>query len=405
MHAKPFITATRSVTTGPCHTAPVNASHPSAAGTALIVVALLALTAGAASANEWQEKFADRWPHTDFSRTTVEVSEIHSGGPPKDGIPAIDEPRFVAVDEAADWLHPREPVIALEIDGEARAYPLQILIWHEIVNDRLAATPVAVTFCPLCNAAIVFDRRLAGRVLDFGTTGKLRLSDLVMYDRQTESWWQQFSGTAIAGDYAGRELRRIAAPIVAFEDFRDAHPDGDVLSRRTGHRRNYGRNPYRGYDRVGDQPFLLRKPADPRLPAMERVLGVEVGDEAKVFPLSRLAAAVPLVDEVGGTPIAVFAKAGTLSALDAGEIRASRQVPAAAAYDRRLGGRTLSFERRGDTVVDRETGSRWNILGHAIAGPLEGQRLSQVDGGVHFAFAWLVFNPDSVVVETPLRLK
>lgn len=357
--------------------------------------------AGGVSANEWRNKFGDQWPRTDFEHTTVDVSEIISGGPPKDGIPAIDRPRLETTEEAAAWLHPREPVIALDIEGQARAYPLQILIWHEIVNDTLAGTPVSVTFCPLCNAAIVFDRRLAGRVLDFGTTGKLRLSDLVMYDRQTESWWQQFSGTAIAGDYAGRELERIAAPIVAFEDFRDAHPGGDVLSRQTGHRRDYGQNPYRGYDRIGDQPFLLRQPADPRLPAMERVLGVQAGSETKVYPLSRLAAAAPLADEVGDTPIAVFAKAGTLSALDAGEIRASRRVPAAAAYDRRLKERTLSFERRGDAVMDRETGSEWNILGHAVAGPLKGQRLTQVDAGVHFAFAWLVFNPESEVVEPP----
>ena len=131
------------------------------------------------------------WRNTDFAKSTIDFSEVMSGGPPKDGIPAIDTPQFKTVSEIDD-IQDREPVISLAINGDARAYPLRVLTWHEIANDTVGGVPVAVTFCPLCNAAIVFDRRLAdGRVLDFGTTGKLRNSDLVMYDRQTESWWQQ----------------------------------------------------------------------------------------------------------------------------------------------------------------------------------------------------------------------
>ncbi len=128
------------------------------------------------------------WPNTDFSKSLVDLNEIISGGPPKDGIPAIDEPKFVSPKEAIEWLDAREPVIAVVIKDDARAYPLQILIWHEIANDVVGDVPVLVTFCPLCNSSLVFDRRVNGRVLDFGTTGRLRKSDLVMYDRQTESW-------------------------------------------------------------------------------------------------------------------------------------------------------------------------------------------------------------------------
>ncbi len=161
------------------------------------------------SASEWQ---------TNFARHTVPLSGFESGGPGKDGIPAIDNPTFETVAGTA-YLTPREPVIELVVKGKARAYPIQILIWHEIVNDLVAGVPVAVTLCPLCNTALVFDRRVRGRRLDFGTTGNLRNSDLVMYDRQTETWWQQFGGAGVVGRYAGVRLRRVPGRIVAWSVF------------------------------------------------------------------------------------------------------------------------------------------------------------------------------------------
>ncbi|MFZ5558477.1 MAG: DUF3179 domain-containing protein [Pseudomonadota bacterium] len=337
------------------------------------------------------------WPKTDFSKRSVEMSEIMSGGPPKDGIPPIDRPRFAAPAAVSSWLMPSEPVVALEIGGDARAYPLQILTYHEIVNDTVGGTPVAVTFCPLCNAAIAFDRRVKGRTLDFGTTGRLRKSDLVMYDRQTESWWQQFSGEAIVGEFTGTVLTQLPATIVAFEEFRRAYPDGKVLTRETGFSRPYGRNPYRGYDRVGETPFLFNDPVDPRLPAMERVLNVSEGKRHRVYPFRMLVVEPVINDIVGGEPIVVLSKGGMNSALDDEHIAASRQIPAAAAYSRRLGDRILTFRGESGDFMDSETGSRWNLLGHAVSGPLKGKRLRKVDGGVHFAFAWLAFNPDSEI--------
>ncbi|NIR30567.1 MAG: DUF3179 domain-containing protein [Gammaproteobacteria bacterium] len=337
------------------------------------------------------------WPKTNFDKTLVDLDEIISGGPPKDGIPAIDDPNFVSAEQAGVWLDAREPVIAVTLNGDARAYPLQILIYHEIVNDRIGGVPVSVTFCPLCNACIVFDRRVDQRVLDFGTTGKLRKSDLVMYDRQTESWWQQFSGRAIVGDLAGTELERIPASIVAFESFERAHPDGRVLSRDTGHRRPYGRNPYRGYDSIDDQPFLFMDPVDPRLPPMERVLNITVDDQHRLYPFSLFAEQPVINDEVGGVPVVVMSRRGTLSVLDDGNIRKSRTVPSATAYERRLDGRVLTFERRDGSIVDRDTGSEWDLFGNAVAGPLKGRRLTPTQSGLHFAFAWLAFNPDSEI--------
>ena len=359
----------------------------------------LGLTLSAASNAE--SRFEREWPRTDFSRTLIDLDEVRSGGPPRDGIPPIDVPDFVAGKEADDWLDPREPVIVVSAGEETRAYPLQILTWHEIVNDEVGGVPLSVTFCPLCNASIVFDRRVGGRVLDFGTTGKLRKSDLVRWDRQTESWWQQFTGRAVVGDLAGDVLGRLPASIVAYEDFRRAYPQALVLSRRTGHKRPYGSNPYRGYDSIEDQPFLFFDPIDERLPPMERVLNISVGDHHKLYPFSALSR-VPIVnDEVAETPVVVFSRNGTLSVLDESRIGDSRTVPSATAYARLVDGRELHFEASEGQIVDRETGSTWNLFGAATSGPLKGNRLQIIETGVHFAFAWLAFNPDSEIWRSP----
>jgi hypothetical protein len=267
---------------------------------------------------------------TDFSRHTVPLSEFQSGGPGKDGIPSLDEQRFESVEGAGDWLADREPVIELELDGAARAYPIQILVWHEIVNDEIAETPVAVTFCPLCNTALVFDRRLDGRVLDFGTTGNLRNSDLVMYDRQTESWWQQFGGEAVVGELAGATLEQLPAQIVAWEDFAIEHPDGEVLSQDTGFERDYGRNPYAGYDDVDSGPlFPAAGVDDDRLLPKERVVFIERGDEAVAIPFSQLAKATTMSVEVDGERLEVQWVPGVRSALDSSFIAGGREVGAA----------------------------------------------------------------------------
>jgi Protein of unknown function (DUF3179) len=224
---------------------------------------------------------------TDFARRTVPLSEFERGGPGKDGIPAIDKPRSVSVDDVG-FLEPKEPVIEVVLNGEARAYPIQILVWHEIVNDSVGGMPLAVTFCPLCNTAIAFDRRVGGTTLDFGTTGHLRGSDLVMYDPQTESWWQQFGGRALVGALTGARLEQVPARVVAWREFERAHPDGMVLSRETGHSRRYRENPYTGYDDVDSPPFFATKNSDDkRLPPKERVVFIERGGEAVAVPFSR----------------------------------------------------------------------------------------------------------------------
>ncbi|MBI4182841.1 MAG: DUF3179 domain-containing protein [Proteobacteria bacterium] len=236
-----------------------------------LVVGLAAFAAVPAA--EAPPSWAREWPRTDFSKRLVDLAEILSGGPPKDGIPAIDGPAFVPVSEAKG-LGPSDPVIGVAVNGDARGYPLAVLIWHEIVNDVVGGVPVSVTYCPLCNSGIVFDRRLDGRVLDFGTTGKLRNSDLVMYDRQTESWWQQYTGEAIVGELTGARLDMLPSRMESFARFARRFPNGKVQVPSNPGIRAYGTNPYAGYDRA-DWPFLYRGRAPEGIAPLARVVAAE----------------------------------------------------------------------------------------------------------------------------------
>jgi hypothetical protein len=305
----------------------------------------------------------------------------------------VDRPKTVPVTEADRFLDEREPVLVVEQGGAARAYPVQILVWHEIVNDRLAGRPIAVTYCPLCNSSVVFDRRVGGRELTFGTTGNLRKSDLVMWDRQTESWWQQLTAEAVVGKLTGRGLTVLPSQTLSWADYRERFPRGDVLSRDTGFSRDYGSNPYQGYETAGGDPMLFEGAPDRRLPAKERVAAVNAGEATVVVPFSRLEREPVVNEEVGGVPTAVLFKPGVVSALDAGAIADSAEVGTAAAFDRRLDGRTLSFEARRGRFLDRQTGSEWDITGLAVSGPLRGRRLRALRHDEQFWFALAAFVP------------
>ena len=335
---------------------------------------------------------------TDYSKHDIDLSTLKSGGPPKDGIPSIDTPSFVRINEASDWIHPDEPVIALQHEGVAKAYPLQILTHHEIVNDGIAGTPVAVTFCPLCYSALVFKRMLDGEAVEFGVSGLLRNSDLVMYDRMSETLWQQFTGTAIVGTRTGATLEQLPSQIISFKQFAETYPSGRVLSRDTGYNRPYGRNPYAGYDDVDKRPFAFDGPVDDRLPPMEKVVAVSVGNTHKAYPHSTTEKKRVIHDTVGDRPLVVFHGPGAVSALDAAKVAESKEVGSTGVFDRRVEGKTLTFSYVDDGHFrDQETGSTWTITGMAIDGPLEGAQLEQVQHGNYFAFAWFAFRPGTAL--------
>lgn len=276
------------------------------------VTALLGYQQGVpANAEQWRAQ----WPQTDFSQHTWPLDGFVSGGPGKDDIPSIDDPQFVAIPEAD--LQPRSPVLSLTVDGDTRAYPLGVLMGHEIVNDRVGGKPVAVTFCPLCNSGLAFERKIDGRTLAFGTTGLLRKSDLVMYDRQTESWWQQYSGKAVGGGMTGHELTLRPLRMESFERFRERHPGGRVLVPENAWARDYGESPYTGYD-THDRPMLYRGTLPDDVHPMTRV--AVVGDEAWSLKLLREREEVRHEDPV------LRWSPGQASALDTRRIADGREV-------------------------------------------------------------------------------
>ncbi len=321
-----------------------------------LCILVAGFTAASATPAQWK---AEEWAKTDFSKTKVAWKEIKSGGVRKDDIPSIDNPRFITVAQTRH-LADNAPVISLDINGDARAYPLQVLTHHEIVNDTVGGRPVAVTYCPLCNTAIVFDRRIAGKTLDFGTTGKLRNSDLVMYDRQTQSWWQQFTGEAIVGTLTGKALVFVAARLDSYKNFKTRFPNGKVLVPNKPWIRPYGANPYVGYDtrrapyfsRCSGGPTSCKIPGD--IPLMARVVVVRDG----------------------GTP-----KAVTL-----GLLRKMTRL--------KLGDVQLSWEKGQSSAVDTAIISRGRDVGTVTAQRMDKSgKAKDVPYEVTFAFAFHAFHP------------
>lgn len=334
---------------------------------------------------------------TNTAKRSINLQDLISPGVTRDGIPSIDAPRFVPIKSARTYLSGNEPVIVLRAGGLTRAYPLQILLWHEIVNDQIAGIPVLITYCSICNSAIVFERKLGTRVLSFGVTGFVHGSNMIFYDRQTESWWQQFTGEAVVGDLTGKTLRRLPAQMISFEQFASAFPKGQVLSQETGFQRDYGRNPHFRYDTLEGRPSHFRGRLDPRLKPMERVIGVEIGNQSKAYPYAISKRRRVIYDRIGTQDLVIFHAAGTISVLDEAEIRRSKEVGSTGVFDPRLGDQTLHFRYEGEQFIDAETGSQWNILGQAISGPLRGKSLKRINSGDYFAFAWIAFKPQTEI--------
>lgn len=260
------------------------------------------------------------WSNTDFSKSSIDFNEVLSGGPPKDGIPSIDNPEF-QVASGIEGLEEHEPVLSLTVNGETKAYPVRILTWHEIVNDVIGGVPVAITYCPLCNASVVFDRTVDGEVTEFGVSGKLRHSDMIMYDRNSDSWWQQFTGEAIVGSRLGTKLKVLPSRTESWSRFVKRHPDANVLVPNNTRLRQYGSNPYVRYD-SSSQPFLFRGEFPEGIPPLAYVVAVKDGDKPFVVSLEKLRDEKTLTRE----GITLTWTDGTRSALDARQISEGRQI-------------------------------------------------------------------------------
>lgn len=331
-----------------------------------------------------------------------DFSQVISGGPPPDGIAPIDEPCFDTVATADEWLQAQSPVLVVEIDGDHRAYPLAIMTQHEIVNDVVGGEPLVVTYCPLCNSGLAFERTVEDRVLDFGTSGRLFQANLVMYDRQTKSLWTQFTGRAVVGeDFVGTELVRVPTALLGWEDFERAAPDGHVLSRESMPGRDYGRNPYPGYEGSGDR-FLFEGPRDERLPPNSRVVGLGTDRDPVAIALGHLRDERVVDVEIDDQPVTIWWAPGQASALDTSAVDQGQDVGSTAAFVPLLDdGTRLDFAPSADDesrFVDEQTGSTWNLLGEATDGELAGTQLEAISRDDTFWFVWFAFQPDTALV-------
>ncbi len=308
----------------------------------------------------------------------VPLDKIVSGGPPRDGIPSIDRPKFISAEEAN--LQNGEIVLGLEINGDVRAYPLDILVWHEIVNDVVGGEPVAVTYCPLCFTNQVFKRTVEGEVVEFGTSGKLYNSNLVMYDRSTESYWSQAVGQAIVGERTGYVLERIPFDVAYWEDWKVINPDTKVLSQDTGFDRPYGADPYGNYY-MNESIYFPVSNHDDRLGLKEIIVGLEYDGIYRAYKLSTVEAEHSINDYLAGRSVLL-----------------TSQYPfMARAFDRTSNGQVLEFDYKDGVMMDLQTGSVWNFDGMAVQGEFAGKRLERLPIDQGFWFEWVAFHPETEV--------
>ncbi|MGI9010312.1 MAG: DUF3179 domain-containing protein [Nitrososphaeraceae archaeon] len=324
---------------------------------------------------------------------TVQLDKIVSGGPPQDGIPSIDNPKFQSVQEADEILEDSELVLGLNINGDIRTYPLQILVWHEIVNDVVGGKPVAVTYCPLCFTNQVFNRTLSdGSIVEFGTSGKLYNSNLVMYDRTSNSLWSQALAEGIVGEYAGVKLERIPFDVAYWKEWKELYPESKVLSRDTGSVRPYGADPYGDYY-TNDLILFPLANDDKRLGLKEIVIGLENNkDQYKAYKLQDIENKKVINDQIGDN------KKIALVSLQPFMVRVFDRVIDDNVDDQ--GNKIivdLFYNDTNNTLIDRITGSELNFEGKFTNGQLQDKQLERLAMDQGFWFEWAAFHPETEV--------
>jgi len=313
----------------------------------------------------------------------VPLDQIVSGGPPPDGIPSIDNPKFVSVVDASKFLQDSDLVLGVSLNGETRAYPLLILVWHEIVNDKVGGVPVAVTYCPLCFTGQVFNRTIDGnRVVEFGTSGKLYNNNLVMYDRLSGSLWSQGLGEGIVGTHAGENLKRIPFDLAYWKDWKQLYPKSRVLSTDTGFTRAYGVDPYGDYY-TNDQLYFPISNIDKRLGLKEIVVGLDNGGQYKAYVLHQIESSKVINDKINNKPVVLF----------------SLYPRMVRVYEPVIGSQTLDFQYNASTnkIIDKQTGGEWNFDGIAISGQMKGKQLARLPFDEGFWFEWATFHPPTKI--------
>jgi len=371
----------------------------------LIISLLLIITSLAFSQMKNPRNIPFKW-NTDTTLTNIDLSEL-SIVMPRGSFTVLNYPRFVNKEEGLKSFLSREPVLSIEINGQAKGYPLNMLSVHEIANDTLSGVPILSTFCPLCNAGIVYDRRLKYKgkdfLLQFEVSGMLRKSDMVMADKQTETWWQQLEGKGIVGNLEGAELSVIPSLVISVEEFFKRYPNGQILSKATGiegAEEYYGKNFYKNYDNPEGKPydrFFSPDQVDPRLPAMERIVDIRSAGEYKVYTFSDVEKSGVINDKFNGKNVVLFYQPGIISVLDEKEIKDSKDIGMVTVFNPLLNDEVLKFKKADGKFIDENTNSFWDITGRCIKGKLKGNELQIEPHGNHFAFAWLAFHPETKI--------
>ncbi len=316
---------------------------------------------------------------TDGVKHLIPLEKIKGGGPPKDGIPSIDHPVFSDVANS-NFMSDSDTVIGLEINGEAKAYPLFILVWHEIVNDRVGGIPVSATYCPLCYTNQVFERIIDGQEVEFGTSGKLYNSNLLMYDRYTESYWSQALGMAVKGELAGYQLDLVPFDVITWGDWKKLHPDTLVLTTDTGYLRSYATDPYGNYYTEPRIMFPVEH-SDDRMHPKEIILGFNQDGTYKAYKQNDVESKILINDSIGDVPVMLV----------------SLYPENSRAFDRMVDGKILDFEYVDGKIIDIQTRSEWNYGGLAVSGDNVGEQLERLPIEPGFWFEWVAFHPETLV--------
>ncbi len=349
------------------------------------------------------ERLDKRW-QTDTTKHSVNLSEFIALMP-RDGFHVLNYPNFLNRKDGLIAFYENEPVVAVEINNSVKAYPLNILSFHEISNDTLNGVPILVSYCPLCNSAVVFNRHLeidgVKKTALFGIAGMLRKSNMVMWDDLTESWWQQIMGEAVVGKLTNTQLKIIPSQVISVKEFFENYPNGQILSNKTGFvqaEKKYGQNAYVKYDSLGKKPMrFFQDKIDERLPAMERVVGLSVKKQYKAYPFSSIKNPGVINDKFNKQNLVIFYKSGTVSILDKKELNESKNIGTATVFIPEIDGEVLSFKKTDKGFTDIQTNSIWNISGKCTSGKLKGKQLKAKNYGTHFAFSWFSFFPATEV--------
>ncbi len=316
---------------------------------------------------------------TSSVKHSVPLEDIFTGNPVKDGIPSIDDPSYDSIAEADQYLSDDGFGLAVEVNGRHRFYPYQILVWHEIVNETFGDESLLVTYCPLCFTGIVFEREIENEIYEFGTSGKLYNSNLLMYDRTTDSLWSQALGESVVGNLTGTELVLYPSLTITWDEFKKSFSGGSVLSRDTGFERNYTNDPYPGYYTNASIKFPISH-KDDRLHPKTIVFGMDLGDGQAAYPIESVESVGVINEEVAGKDVVVFW---------------DDDLQTVRGYFAQIDEQVLTFDKENGILVDRETKSRWNTNGEAFGGELLGSQLELAPLENHFWFSWFTTHPDT----------